>query len=264
MICFSVVILGTSCTQDQVSDQVFAFSPEEPLPGETIRVTYSPSEKTFQAADKIQMLAYAYTVGLPTVIPVDMGKAGKSWVASISPDKDSYGVAIKFKAGEEFDNNQKSGYFILFCAEDRDLVPGAMAGQAEALAFWGDLLMKTENDPGKALQLFDVEFLAHPEMKKKFLYTYIRTLIQTKPEGWEETALAAADAVASEANLDEDAMNTLVNCYRQLKRKDKMQAIAARAEEMFPQGYQAQYARFQEFNREKDLDKKIQFLENIW
>ena len=263
MICFSIVILGISCTQNQASDQVFAFSPEEPLQGEAIRVIYTPEEITFQAADKIQMLAYAYTVGLPKVIPVDMEKSGQSWVASFTPDKDSYGVAIKFKAGEEFDNNQKSGYFIPFYAEEGDLAPGAMAGQAEALASWGDLLMKTENDPGKALQLFDAEFLAHPDMKRTFLYTYIRALIQTKPEGWEETALAAVDAVASLADLDEETMNTLINCYRQLKNGEKQEAIVSRAKEMFPQGYQAQYARFQEFNREKDLEKKTQLLEKF-
>lgn len=261
MICFSIAILGISCAQDRSPDPVLAFSPEEPSPGETIHVTYSPVEKTFQAADKIEMLAYAYTVGLPKVIPVDMEKSGQSWAGSFTPDKDSYGVAIKFKAGEDLDNNQKSGYFIPFYAEDGDLVPGAMAGQAEAHASWGDLLMEIESDPAKALQLFDVEFLAHPEMKKTFLYTYVRALIQTKPESWEETAVRAADAVASEADLDEDTMNTLVNCYRQLKMQDKMEDIASKTRKMFPQGYQAQSARYQKFNMEKDQGKKIQLLE---
>ena len=260
-LCFLIAILGNSCSQDGKPEQVLVFSPEEPLPGETIQVTYSPKEKTFQAADKIQMLAYAYTVGLPTVIPVDMEKKGKTWIGSFTSNEDSYGAAVKFVAGEEFDNNNKAGYFILFYAEDGNPVPGAMAGHAEGLASWGDLLMDTENDPGKALQLFDVEILAHPEMKKKFLYTYVRTLIQTKPEGWEETALAAADEVASVADLDEDTMNTLVNCYRQLRNNEKREDIVNRAIETYPQGYQAQSARYQKFNTEKNLDKKIQLLE---
>jgi thiol-disulfide isomerase/thioredoxin len=258
----SVVILAISCAK-KGNDSTFTYSPQEPSPGDTIQVTYSPSKKMIQDEDKVQMLAYVYTSGFPKVTAVEMEKEGRSWAGSFSPGKDSYGAVLKFEAGEELDNNQKSGYFIPFYVEDGELVPGAMAGQAEALASWGDLLMETNPDPLKALQLFDAEFLAHPEMKQKFLYPYIRILIQLKPERWEQTALAAADAVASKEDLSEESINTLVNCYRQLKKQDKMETIVSRAKELFPKGYQAQSERFREFNQEQNMNKKNQLLEKF-
>ena len=260
---FSLAILEISCTTEENNSDGFLFTPKQPSPGETIRVTYSPRENVFQTAEKIQMLAYNYTAGFPKVMAVDMEKQGQSWVGSFASDKDCYGAAVKFKAGEEIDNNQKTGYFIPFYADDGTLIAGARAGQGEAIASWGDLLMDTERDAAKALSLFDEEFLSHPEMKKTFLYAYIRALIEVKPEGWEETALAAADSAASEADLDEDTMNTLVNCYRQLKKKDKMEDMVNRAKEKFPQGYQAQSSRFQEFNQVKDLKEKTNLFEKF-
>jgi hypothetical protein len=235
-ICALISVLAISCSQNRRPNEALNFFPEEPLPGEAIRVIYSPSDPTFKDADHIQMLAYAYTVGLPTVLPVTMEKEGRTWRGTVTPEKDVFGVAIKFKAGDKFDNNKKSGYFIPLFTSDGDLVPGAMTGQAEALASWGDLLMKTESDPQKALRLFDAEFLAHPEMKKKFLYTYVRTLIQTKPESWEEIAFASVNEVASKADPEEDTLITLINCYRQLKNSEKQLAIAERAIEAYPQG----------------------------
>jgi thiol-disulfide isomerase/thioredoxin len=258
---FSVLIFAISCAKE--GKNAFSYTPREPSPGDTIEVRYSPRESVFQDADKVQMLVYVYTNGFPEVTAVEMEKEGRSWSGSFTPDSNSYGAAVKFQTGEAVDNNRKVGYFIPFYAEEGGLVPGAMAGQAEALASWGDLLMETNLEPANALQLFDAEFKAHTEMRKKFLYPYIRTLIQVKPEGWEDTALAAADSVASEEDLDEDALNTLVNSYRQLKKPDKMETIVAKAKEMFPEGYQAQYARFQEFNKEQDLDKKSQILERF-
>jgi hypothetical protein len=53
MICFPIVIFGTSCAQDQAPDNVLAFSPEEPLPGESIRVTYTLEETALAAADAV-------------------------------------------------------------------------------------------------------------------------------------------------------------------------------------------------------------------
>ncbi len=263
MVCFATALLAISCSQGKKPAQKFAVSPDKPSPGETITIAFTPDREVFQSADKIQMLAYSCTAGFPKVIPVDMEKSGKEWVASFTPDKESYGAAVKFKTAEEVDNNRKTGYFIPFYTDDGGLIAGALAAQAEALASWGDLFLEIEPDTAKALQLFEREFQAHPEMKKKFLYTYIRALIQAKPQGWEETALSAADGVASEADLDEDTMNTLVNCYRQLKKQDRMEAIAAKAREIFPQGYQAQSSRFQEFNQEHDLDKKLELLEKF-
>lgn len=263
MICCSVIILATSCAKKDGSPQTFFYASEHPLPGETITVTYVPNEKFFRSARNIRMLAYLYTAGYPKVIPVDMVRQDGKWTGSFESDPDSFGAAVKFKSGDYADNNQKSGFFILFFDKNGIPVPGAMAGQAEAHASWGERLLGIERNPSKALQLFDGEFRAHPEMKRIFLYTYIRTLILSKPEGWEETATAAADAVAAETDLDEDTMNALVNCYRQLKKQDKMEAIAARARAEFPYGYQAQIVSFQEFNKEEDLNKKVALLEKF-
>lgn len=261
--CCAVIILSASCAKKDESARIFFYTPENALPGETITVIYTPNEKNFRSARNIRMLAYLYTAGYPKVIPVDMEKKDGKWTGSFESDSDSYGAAVKFMSREDTDNNQKFGFFILLFDENGNPVPGAIAGQAEAHVSWGEQLLGIERNPSKALQLFDVEFLAHPEMKEKFLYSYIRTLIQSKPEGWEETATAAADAVASETDLDEDTMNALVNCYGQIKKQDKMEDIAARAREEFPQGYQAQIVSFREFSKEENLNKKLALLEKF-
>ena len=250
-----------SCSRQGSSSTPYTISPGNPKAGQELTVTYRPASKSFASAENIQMLAYAYSNDYPTVFSAAMEKQGRRWMASFTPGQDAAGIALKFKSGEEVDNNNGQGYFEPLYGSDGTIEPAATAGQADALANWGRSVLQLEPNRPRALELFNQTFHSHPELKKDFFYTYVRTLVSEKPEGWEKTALEVVDEVAVLDNLDEYTFNILITAYRTLERQEKSESLAEKARQLFPKGYQAQLAEYQKFRTEKDPDKLKAFIE---
>ena len=257
---FSVAGCGSG---DKRAEESFSFSPEKPVAGKEVIFTYTPQEEPFVSAEKITMLAYAYTSSFPKVSSVLLKKSGKSWTGAVQTEMDTCGLALKFQAGEEFDNNDGRGYFLYLFDENGAPVPGARAGLAEAYASWGERILEVEPDNIKALALFEEEFQSHPEVLSKYCFSFIRALRTEKPDGWESLAMDAVNRVAEKADLDEDGLNLVINAYRMLEATEKMNMMVDRAKERFPSGYQVQNIHLSAFNEEKDPAVKIKMLERF-
>ena len=263
---FSVVLLilfalfFVSCSRKESSSTPYRISPKKPTAGQEITVTYTPTSESLAAAENVQMLAYAYSKSYPTVIPSDMEKEGKSWIASFTPDKNAGGIAFKFQSGQEIDNNNGLGYFHPLYGSDGNIKPSATAGQAEALAQWGRSVMDIESNKPRAIELFNESFQSHPELKRDYFYIYIRTLASEKPANWESIAQEVLDEVAAQNNLDEDTMTSLITAYRTVQKPEKADALGEKTKQLFPKGYQVQLVELQKFRAEKDIEEQKTFM----
>ena len=258
------VVLGlASCGPGGGTEGPVAFSPKKPQAGETLTVTYKPKEEPFLSADAITLLAYSYTKSLPTVIPVELTRAGARWTGTLQPEKDVRLLALKFRCGDEIDNNGGLGYFLMMSDGSGEPVPGARAGLAEAYASWGNAVLGMDPDSAKAIPLFEEEFRAHPDRLSDHLFTYLRALTGEKPEGYKDRAMKAVDEVAAREDLDDDALNMAINGYGLLEAQDKRAALTEKAKKLFPKGYQAQYERLAAFRSAKGPEEQIELMKSF-
>lgn len=255
------VFLTSLCTKEEISLKPFSFSPEKPVPGDTVTVTYTPVKDAFKSTSQLYMLAYSVKTGWPKVIEVSLEKKKGGWAGTFTPEEESRCIIVKFKAGEEIDNNDNQGFLIPLFTKEGGLMPGGKAGMAEAYSYWGDTVIGINQDNEKALQNFDLEFNANPEMKKEYLASYLMTLNSTKPEGWENTALSVLDEVVASGKIEDETFRTLIRWYKTLKKEEKAAELLLKAREQYPKGLFVQSERWKEFYEEKDFQKKLALFE---
>src|SRR5829696_8797650 len=91
-----------------------AFRPEQPKPGESIRVRYNPSATDLFGMDNISALAYLLAnKGEPVVQEVQLSKDGNVYVGDITTNDSTRAVFVKFMSGDKTDNNLDEGYYTL-------------------------------------------------------------------------------------------------------------------------------------------------------
>lgn len=256
-----LVFLTSLCTKQETPLKPFSFSPEKPVPGDAVIVTYTPVKDTFKSASRVDVLAYSVKTGWPKVTAVALEKKEASWTGTFIPEEESRCVIVKFKAGEEIDNNDNQGFLIPLYTKAGELMPGGKAGMAEAYSYWGDTVIGIDQDYEKALQNFEQEFKANPEMKKDYLASYLMTLNNAKPEGWEDTALSVLDSVAASGEIEDETFSTLIRWYKTLKKEEKAAELTRKAREHYPKGSSVQSERWSEFYEEKDFPKKLALFE---
>jgi len=253
-----ISLLLFSCGEGvQESTENFAFSPDKPVPGETVTLTYMPETQTSEIPD-ITMQAYLYSKDWPVLEEVSLQSKENKWEGEITPNPETRGILIQFTSGKIVDNNNRRGYWIPLYNKEGNMVPGAEAGLAEGYEFWGPSLMDLERDHKTALSKFQKEFSTHPELKSEFLGEYLQTLKNAAPENWKEQALNDLNEVSSRENLDEETLNPMVFWYRELGEEDRAEEIAVMLREKYPEGGFVEGEQFDEVYQEKDLDKKME------
>ncbi|MBU2507637.1 MAG: hypothetical protein KJ799_13075, partial [Bacteroidetes bacterium] len=122
----------SSCA-DQKPTQKFSFTPENPTPGETITVKYLPELNENDRAFAVTMNVYLFNKDLDKTIGIELEDKGGYWEGSYLPELSHYGALIKFKVGDDVDNNSNAGYLIKFYDAQKNVLAAANAGFAVAL-----------------------------------------------------------------------------------------------------------------------------------
>ena len=250
-----------SCGQEEFKEK-FSFSPEKPKPGDEITVKYNPSGTKLENAGQIELITYLYSNGLDDTRGVEMEKKGNGWIAKFKTDQSDYGVLIKFKNDDVIDNNENKAYQIFLYQDDGSLIPGAIAGVASANASWGYYL-DIDLDRDYALQTFEKEFAANPDIKPLFLNDYLSVVNRLKQD--QSNAIIAGELANLEAkeNLSEDEIVCLANWYNRINEKEKYDAYSAQIQKEYPKSEFVQQQKYYEFRNETDINKKIEFAKNF-
>ncbi|MFQ6070211.1 MAG: redoxin domain-containing protein [Candidatus Aminicenantales bacterium] len=260
---FLLIVLVLSFCGGEKTGGKFTFVPAKPTPGEKIKVIYDPQGTGLEEAASIEMVAYSYTRGLPKAASVFLEKEGKKWKGSFFTDKESRGVVVKFQSEHIVDNNNKKGYVIALYDENKNMVPGSLAGLAEAALSWGSYFLEMERDEESAFEKFEKEFSLHPEMKREYLSPYLGLLMKLKKDEGRAMAEKELEALATEDDFSLDELSLLVSMYRRLGEPDKAEKYALIIRERAPDGQFVQGERFREFYMTEDIERKIELFEKF-
>ncbi len=173
IIIISSVFIFYSCSKEVKLKEKFAFEPKTPKPGDEINVIYNPDSTGLKDASLISMVAYLYGKDLDDTKQVEMLKIRGEWKAKFTTTDSTKGVLIKFKSGDDIDNNLKHGFLInLYDAKD-SILPGSYAGYASALYSWGSYYLDMDRNLDSAMYYFKKDFDRYPELKDEYMDAYL-------------------------------------------------------------------------------------------
>jgi thiol-disulfide isomerase/thioredoxin len=224
--------------------------PQNPEPGALITIEYSPYGTVLGDAQIIKAIVYTQDT---TVYPVllELKKVGNIWKAELQSNKLTKGYLLGFKSDEVVDNNKGDGYYILF-TQNEVPVKGSNIAQAE-LKSWGGYRMQMNPNPEKELALYKKDFETYPELKTKYLFSYIGVLKSNNDTSALKEILREKLSIE---NKKEEDYSTAIRICNMLRKKEQEQQLTAEAKQKFPSGETVQSEFINDFWNQNTLAQK--------
>ncbi|PKL84140.1 MAG: hypothetical protein CVV24_01270 [Ignavibacteriae bacterium HGW-Ignavibacteriae-3] len=240
----------------------FSFTPEKPKPGEKITITYNPAGSKIEKAEKISVLVHAYGKTIYYTDEYDLNKEGSNWIGSFDTADTLAGVVLRFTDGTEHDNNGSKCFPIQLYGNDGKLVKYASSGLATGYISWFGAF-RIDPDPETAFKLFQQEVHANPSVKKDIFFMYYSAYTKVDKEKAPEFLKTEAAGFEQTLTQSEEDLAFLLQLYRTMKEKDKMDKTQALILEKYPSGTQAESIKFGEAYGTKDAAKKAELSEKF-
>jgi thiol-disulfide isomerase/thioredoxin len=258
---FSTLILAFLCIyscSDKTIGQRFAYAPDKPLPGRDITIFYDPTGTNLEHADAVEMVAYPYSTALIEAKSIPMKKSRKKWSGSYSTNEKTKGVIIKFRKGHRIDNNLNKGYVVYMTDGQGNPVPGAKAGSANVL--WGGPDVGINMSSELAMESFDEDFNRHPNIKREFMDSYVRLILEANKEDGEKLALQELDSLTADPNLTTYELLLLTRWYGRLEKPELSQKYLTLLKEKDPDNDSIQYREARACFDTADIGRKIELM----
>ncbi|MGE5353613.1 MAG: redoxin domain-containing protein [Acidobacteriota bacterium] len=255
----SFLILFTFAAKEPAAAK-FSLSPERPKAGEDVVVKYNPEGTSLQDADKIEMIAYLYSVDLDEAKGVEMKKEGGTFTGVVKTSPSTRGIIIKFKNNETVDNNKGEGFIVnLYDANGKE-IPGTMAGLAAAKGNWGVRYLEMERDRQGAEKLFLEEFKKNPQVKTEYLDQYFKVILPLMGEKANSIITKELKAAEKNPKNSEEYFTLMTTWYGNVKNASKSAEYKKKLLEKFPTGKLAENEKYAEISKTTDLNKKLELI----
>lgn len=256
----ALLLVAFAATSIQAQKNV-RFQPEQPKPGEPVRIRYNPSATELFGMENISAFAYLIaTKGQPAVQEVLLTKDGNTYVGDVTTNDSTKAVFVKFVSGEKTDNNLEEGYYTLMYGPDGKPVQGAWLAAATGYYNYPYYIGVKFNRETYA-KLGREEFNQYAASKEKFRPEYMTVLGQSKEDADKEELKRIADMLLANPNVTEAELVQAELAYGRLKDKDKSAETGKLMKERFPNGTWLKNTRQNAFYSEKDFEKKDSILQ---
>src|SRR5215213_8985791 len=156
----------------------FTFQPEQPKPGETIKIRYNPSGTDLLGMDDISAIAYLLAnKNLPVAQEIKLTKEGNEYVGDIPTNDTVSAVFVRFTGGGKTDNNNDEGYYTLLYGNDGKPVQAAALAAGNGFANYSYLVGVKANAETQAKYIRQ-EYSSYPSSKQKYRMEYLYSLSQ--------------------------------------------------------------------------------------
>ena len=254
------------CVMQSFGQSNFTFSPEKPMAGDIITVTYSRAQTNGGETtkdDQSPLKAIVYKLGNKgeTANDLDLKKSGNIYTDTIRTDTSYNFVFFSFAVDNKFDNNSNKGYWIQLYDGD-SLKSGSDLSLSEFYQFYDNAVgMDRENDG--AINALEDEFKVNPKSKKENLVTYARLYNRVHKDEASAMIQKEIESQIKSGLKDEDDYTIIQNLYSVANLPQQSKLIGDFKKEKFPNGQWKIDETIQKFYREKDAPKKEMMLEKI-
>ena len=255
----SSVFIFYSCSKEVKLKEKFAFEPKTPKPGNEITVIYNPDSTGLKDASLISMVAYLYGKDLDDTKQVEMLKTRGEWKAKFTTTDSTKGVLIKFKSGDDIDNNLKRGFLInLYDAKD-SILPGSYAGYASALYSWGSYYLDMDRNLDSAMYYFKKDFDSNPELKNEYMDPYLNVATKLNQDNEASIIIRELAGLYTKAdNVDDYAI--LAKWYDKANMQTRADIYKKILEDKYPGSEFVQREKYEAFYNEQNIKNKLKML----
>jgi peroxiredoxin len=249
--CFTSIIFA--------GEKNFSFSPEKPVPGAKITITYNPQNTILEKSTWVKAYVYQYRKNIDLTEEYDLVKNGNSWSGSFNTTDTSAGIVLRFKGEEGFDDNNKKLYLISLYDNKGNVLQYNMGGLATGYMSWFQAF-DLDPDLPTAYNLLKKEFELFPASKKDFISIYVYLIRNVNKENAEEVIAKEIEEYAKTVSDNEDDKIQMMNLYRSNRMVDKATALENEYKQKYPDGKYIPVLKFQEYRMLKSSAEKIEFL----
>lgn len=256
------LILLQSCSKEVKIKEKFSTEPVNPKPGQEITVIYNPDSTGLNDASRVSMLAYLYSTDLDDTKQVEMQKSKEGWKGKIATTDSTKGVLIKFKNGEDLDNNQKLGYRVYMYDEKGNVLPGSYAGYASAIYTWGSYYLDMDRNFDSSLYYFKKDFEANPDIKNDYMDPYLGVETKLNKDNASSIIIRELSGLYSHADNEKD-YTVLADWYDKADMPNRADTYKKILEERYPKSKFVQGEKYEAFYNEPNAYKKLKMLEDF-
>jgi thiol-disulfide isomerase/thioredoxin len=260
---FITTLLFISCSQEERFEGSFYYTPKNLKAGGELTVKYNPDSSNLAGKEDISLIVYLYSNKLENTVDVPLTKNGKIYTGTIRTDENTLGVLLKFKFGNEVDNNNKDGYVAYITDREGNPIAGSQAGYGAAYNRWGAYYIDMDRDKEKAYKLIVNDFTEHPEIKPLFLNTYFEVVSGIKPEKNEGIIKKELDELAKSNPSGVEELTVMADWYARLGDEKLAEEYKTKLIDNYPDSEFLENLRIKEFKKEEEVDKKIKMAQDF-
>ncbi|MBC9796964.1 TlpA disulfide reductase family protein [Sinomicrobium weinanense] len=229
-------------------------SKEKPSPGDSLYIRYT--------TDKEAPSAYYYYAVHNNMYPVDIPikDASGKWEGALAIPDSATAVTFLFKAGGEFDSNDKQGFVLPLYTEKGELLKGTLASIASYYQSYYGRSMDVEVERDSSIALFKQEFSAHPDIVGIWDNIYPRILYKENKEEGEKWIKERIAAYQGREKLTDKDYTTLVALHNVTGNDSVAETLTEKSIAAYPKGTLAKRELSKKFYEEKDITKKEELL----
>lgn len=257
----AVLFLAIGCSKN-APEPKFSFAPKAPKPNELITLRFNQDSTKLKDVKTVKAFVYFYDIDLIKTEELTLKNEDGVLKGTISVPDSAKGLVAKItdEEGNIIDNNNNKGYSVLFYDKNGKVLPGALAGLAYCYANWGYNL-DMETDRSTAFDLFNKEFATNPNLKEKYLNTYLFLINRLNSAQAKDLITKELEPYFNKTDLSEKVLTEIViwlTNFKSPKAKDYETLLFQK----YPQSEYFQSKKYQEF-RNANLDKKIKMLDEF-
>ena len=225
-------------------------SNEYPKPGENLDLTYK--------TDKDVEAFYAYIVGEKNYpIDIDFSKKDGEQKSSIKIPDSAVALAFIIKVDDKYDDHDKKGYLVPLYTKDGHQIAGSKSAVAYyRIRYGANYGMK--GDETSTLNTIKTELEAHPDLKSVWEVPYLQLVFKNNKEDAKKLIDQYATSVGKKTDAPEKEYASILQFYTMLGEETKVDSIKKITLAKFPKGSTANYEMLEQFQQERDLDKKVE------
>lgn len=200
-------------------------SPEQPMPGETVTITYQVGDSPLKKADQVFGLAYCLGGEERVILDIPLEKDGDTFTGSFTLSEDAKLVTVLFEneKGDLKDDNTKKGYYSLLYEADRETPVKKAYYQLGMGLYNRNMGYRIDANKERGFELIQKELANHPELKKDptMMSTYSWLAFEQEDEkGMEEIKALVKDY--AKAKKEEKKLETALTIYEYDLKDEKM------------------------------------------
>ncbi|MEY3368095.1 MAG: hypothetical protein RI973_1250 [Bacteroidota bacterium] len=269
---FIACLLLLSALQPDLGAQGFRFSPEKPVPGETVTVTYDPQGTKLEGLEVEDLVASAIDFGTPGLLSTQSLEFNvKDGVCTAQLSTSPGMKAVYFRAANykqnKTDANADGAYILYFYNPDRvEKLPGAIAAEAYIKTREARRAGFEKSRDKEGLELLKTAFRQDISLLQNSVMTELHASLSANTkdaEGLETSKARILQSLGNKKAIERELLDARLQA-RALQDKDLEKQVGEKLRKKYPKGEIVALDLLDQLEKTKVMAEQEAILKKIW